>query len=733
MPILRLAMPTPLRRSFDYLPPKDMSEQRLKALKPGMRVLAPFGPRKLIGILLEISDHSSVAEQKMKAVEKIFDEQPAIDKSIMTLCQWAADYYQHSLGDVLSNALPALLRSNTLLPQQTETRWRLTTEGKGLPEDALKRAPKQAKLLGLLQRNDSIGNEELTSAELNRSHVKTLADKGLLYAYQAEIHPKSQTTKTEAALQLNSEQQHAFNTIQQSNGYSCSLLEGVTGSGKTEVYLQLISHCLANKQQALVLIPEIGLTPQTLSRFQRRFQCTIATLHSGLSDKERALAWQQARNQEASIVIGTRSAIFTPLPALGLIIIDEEHDNSFKQQEGFRYSARDVGIKRAFDANIPIVLGSATPSLETLFNAQQGRYQYLKLTQRAGGANPPTIQLVDIRNSELQSGFCHQSLTAIHQEIHLGNQVLVFINRRGFAPVLMCHDCGHIAHCHHCDARLTVHYKQRSLRCHHCDSRWALPSRCTDCNSSNIDFKGIGTERSEQALQQLFPNTAVIRVDRDTTSRKHAMQYLVDEVHKGEPCILVGTQMLAKGHHFPDVTLVVIVDADAGLFSADFRGPEKTGQLLIQVAGRAGREVKPGRVLIQTLQAEHPFLQSLTQNNYSQFSQQLLREREIIGLPPYGYLAIIRADHSDLHTAEQFLQTLRQESEKDEYSRARCLGPLPAPMTKKAGRFRAQLIIQASDRASRHQRLQHISQLAELSPLGKKVRWSIDVDPLDMF
>lgn len=746
MPILRLAMPTPLRRSFDYLPPKSMNQQTLACLKPGQRVLAPFGPRKLVGVILEVCENSDVPEQKLKAAEQLLDEQPILDPAIMALGQWAAQYYQHSLGDVLSNALPALLRKNTSLPQQTETRWQLTTEGKGLPEGALKRAPKQAKLLTLLQEQlqqlqppeqpphptqGSIGISELTAAELNRSHIKALIDKGLVSAYESETPVLANTKQAETPLTLNHEQQQAINAITATKGYQCALLKGVTGSGKTEVYLQLIAKCLTEGKQALVLIPEIGLTPQTLARFQRRFNCPIALLHSGLTDRERALAWQQARSQQAKIVIGTRSAVFTAMPTLGIIIIDEEHDSSFKQQDGFRYSARDIGIKRAFDAGIPIILGSATPSLETLYNAQQGRYQYLRLTQRAGGAKPPSMQLIDIRNAALQSGFSHELLTAIHHEINAGNQVLVFINRRGFAPVLMCQDCGHVAHCHHCDARLTVHYQQRALCCHHCDSKWSLSSNCIECGSSNIDFKGVGTERSEQALQQLFPNTPVIRVDRDTTSRKHAMQQLVDEVHKGEPCILVGTQMLAKGHHFPDVTLVAILDADGGLFSADFRGPEKTGQLLIQVAGRAGRETKPGRVLIQTLQAEHPFLQSLILNSYGEFAQQLLREREVLGLPPHGHIALIRADHSELSTAEQFLAELRQGSEA--FNQAQCLGPLPAPMTKKAGRFRAQLILQSPNRPSLHQRLHHICEQAEQSKLGKKVRWSIDVDPADMF
>ena len=727
MPYLRLALPTPLRRSFDYLPPAGTDPKQLSQLQAGCRVQVPFGPRKLIGVLLEVVQTSEVDPKKLKPAIAVLDPSPILSPDMINTCRWASTYYQHSLGEVLSHALPVLLRKQGETPEQTETRWQLTTEGKGLPEGALKRAPKQAAALSLLQQHRDIGMAELTAAELNRSHIKALVDKGLAQSFEAAVSTTPTNISTQPAPPLNPQQQQAVDSV--SAGYQCYLLEGITGSGKTEVYLQLIARCLQQGKQALVLIPEIGLTPQTMARFQRRFSTPMVMLHSALTDRERALAWQQARTGQAQIVIGTRSAIFSDLPELGLIIIDEEHDSSFKQQDGFRYSARDIGIKRAYDHNIPIVLGSATPSLETLHNALQGKYRHLKLTQRATGASLPPLQLVDIRNAPLQSGFSQPALDAIHHTLQAGNQALVFINRRGFAPTLMCHSCGHIAQCQHCDARLTVHYQQRALRCHHCDSQWPLPHHCPDCHSHDIDFRGLGTERSEQTLKQLFPHTDIIRIDRDTTSRKQAMQDLVDEVHKGEPCILVGTQMLAKGHHFPDVTLVVILDCDGGLFSADFRGPEKMGQLLLQVAGRAGRENKPGQVLVQTHQPDHPFLLSLINSNYGLFTSHILREREVIGLPPYGYLALIRSEHSNLNDAEQLLRDLRQQTEGQP---AQCLGPLPAPMTKKAGRFRAQLILQSDNRKALHQRLQQIVALADQHPLAKKVRWSVDVDPADM-
>lgn len=729
MPFLRIAMPTPLYRSFDYLPPADINPATLAALQPGMRVLAPFGPRKLVGVLLAITEHSDVPQKQLKAVEALLDSQPLLDDAMLRLCQWAASYYLHPLGDVLQQALPSYLRKPAVIPEPTETRWQLSTEGKGLPEGALKRAPKQAALLQLLQKEPSINQQQLLAQGLNKSHLRTLINKGLAEEISVNLAHSHQSRNTEALLPLNHQQQAALDSIQAIAGYQCALIDGITGSGKTEVYLQLISQCLKEGKQALVLIPEIGLSPQTLSRFQRRFDTPIALMHSALNDRERCVAWQQAASGHARVAIGTRSAIFSIMPELGLIIIDEEHDASYKQQDGFRYSARDLGIKRAFDAGIPIVLGSATPSLESLHNAQQGRYQHLRLTERAGKATSPSIELIDIKDQTLNNGFSQPLLDAIYQEIQQQNQILVFINRRGFAPVFMCNDCGFIAQCHHCDARLTVHYQDKKLRCHHCESKWSLPTVCAECKSHNIDFQGTGTERSEQILRYLFPDTDVIRIDRDTTSRKHAMSNMIEHIHQQQACILVGTQMLAKGHHFPNVTLVAMLDIDSGLFSADFRGPERTAQLLTQVAGRAGRAEKPGKVMLQTRQADHPFMQQLINNSYTEFAQQLITERQTLGLPPFSYLALVRADHTDLATAEQFLHDLRQQTEATK--QAQCLGPLPAIMTRKAGRFRAQLILQARTRALLHQRLSQMLNIAAQHPLERKLRWSIDVDPIE--
>ncbi|MFA7554063.1 MAG: primosomal protein N' [Spongiibacteraceae bacterium] len=729
-------MPTPLRRSFDYLPPAGLSNNDISQLQPGSRIIAPFGRRQLVGVLLEVKTHSDYPEAQLKAAIQVLDINPILPAKLLSLCQWAASYYQHPIGDALSNAIPTLLRKGEPLAKVSQTRWRLSTEGKGLPIGGLKRAAKQALLLSLLQQHDSIDSAQLKAAGLSTTILKALIEKGLAESFEADPVRSSPSALLQSpALTLNQEQQLAVDSVNASRGFQSFLLEGVTGSGKTEVYLQLIEKCLRQGQQALVLIPEIGLTPQTLDRFQRRFACSIAMLHSGLTDKERLLAWQLANSGEARIVIGTRSAVFTPLPDLGLIIIDEEHDSSFKQQDGFRYSARDIAIKRAADEHCPILLGSATPSLETLNNALQGRYQHLQLRQRATGASAPRFELLDIRHQPMEDGFSPALIQAIDTTIKQGNQVLVFINRRGFSPMLMCHDCGYVAQCQHCDARMTVHFQQRALRCHHCESQAPLPQHCPDCGSNQLDFRGSGTERSEHALQRLFPSTEIIRIDRDTTSRKRSMQNMLDRIQLGQACILIGTQMLAKGHHFPDVTLVAVLDADGGLFSADFRGPEKMGQLLVQVAGRAGRENKPGKVIIQTHQPDHPLILSLTHNSYHQYARQLLNERQISGLPPFGHLALLRAEANNLEQPEQFLQELRQQLQQQigDTPNTQMLGPLPAPMARRAGRYRAQLLLQSDQRKFLHHSLQRICQLGDQHPLGKKVRWSIDVDPADMF
>lgn len=733
--LLEIALPVPLRRNFDYLPPIDFPLDALDSMQAGTLIKVPFGHQELIGVLLAVKSVSSYQPAKLRPALGFIDHHPVLDTELLELCRWAADYYQSPLGEALQTALPVLLRQGEPARLKGEPVFVLTTEGKGLPEGALKRARKQAELLAALQKTPQLTRADLDLLEIPRAIAKNLIDKGLVRIEELVISTQNPALQLlrEPPLPLSDEQQRAFEQID-FTGFKTWLLDGATGSGKTEIYLQAIEQCLQQGKQALVLVPEIGLTPQTIQRFQRRFAVPVAALHSGLNDKERLETWLQARAGIARIVIGTRSALFTPFQSLGIIIIDEEHDGSFKQQDGFRYSARDLAAVRAHRLNIPLILGSATPSLETLHNALQGRSQHLQLKARAGSARPPEIQLLDIRGEILHDGFAQASIDAISETLARGNQVLVFLNRRGYAPTLECHDCGWLANCHFCDARMTVHQTPRHLHCHHCDHQRALPRRCPHCNSSRLQPIGQGTERSEIVLQQLFPGQKIIRVDRDSTRNKNAMQKLLEDVHTGEPCILVGTQMLAKGHHFADVTLVVIIDADAGLFSTDFRGPERMGQLLLQVAGRAGRAEKPGRVILQSHHTDHPLVQTLVTRGYHALADLILQERQLTALPPYRQLALVRAESKFPQKATDFLTYARQQAEilSPATPALSYLGPLPALMEKRGDRFRYQLQINSAQRKPLQQLLTELAMKLEASPLAKAVRWSIDVDPQEM-
>ncbi len=730
--LLEIALPVPLRRCFDYLPPANFNPADIQ---PGVLMRVPFGNQELIGVLIRVKTESLQESAKLRPAIAVIDSRPALDSELLDLCLWAADYYQCAPGEALQTALPVLLRQGEPAQVRGEPVFRLTTEGKGLPEGALKRSPKQAVLLSALQTRQQLSRGDLDLLDIPRTIAKALIDKGLVTLVEVAPSPSPLPSQLlrEQPLILSDEQQAAFAQID----YSCFktyLLDGATGSGKTEIYLQAIEQCLKQGKQALVLVPEIGLTPQTLQRFQRRFNLPIVALHSGLNDRERLDAWLQARDGIARIIIGTRSALFTPLKEPGILIIDEEHDGSFKQQDGFRYSARDLAAVRAHRLGIPLILGSATPALETLHNALQGRYQYLRLKARAGNAKPPEIQLLDIRGEILHEGLAQASIDAIGDTLANGNQALVFLNRRGYAPTLECHDCGWLANCNHCDARMTVHQTPRHLHCHHCDHQRSIPKRCPNCNSSHIQPIGQGTERSEVVLQQLFPAHKVIRVDRDSTRNKNGMQKLLVDVHSGEPCILVGTQMLAKGHHFADVTLVVIIDADAGLFSTDFRGAERMGQLLLQVAGRAGREEKRGRVILQSHHTDHPLVQTLVQQGYHALAELILQERQITQLPPYRHLALVRAESKQAIAAADFLQLARRLAEALQASSPllNYLGPLPAMMEKRGDRFRYQLQINSAQRKPLQQLLSQLALQLEASPQAKRVRWSIDVDPQEM-
>ncbi|GGO78293.1 primosomal protein N' [Marinobacterium nitratireducens] len=732
MTIYRIALPTPLRRLFDYLPPSGASVHPV----PGVRIRVPFGRRQLIGVLLEISDASDLPEERLKPALEVLDTEPPLPHHLLELACWAADYYQHPVGDVLQQVLPVALRKGATTEAAPQTHWRVR-EGAS-PEALGGRAPRQRQLLELLlTRPAGLAAEELREAGFGSAQLNGLLDKELIEPFEAlpAAPDSSPEILKEQPLPLNDEQQQALEEIRAARGFNPVLLQGITGSGKTEVYLQAIGRVLETGGQALVLVPEIGLTPQTVSRFRARFAVPVQALHSNMTDLQRLEAWRQAREGQARIVIGTRSALFTPMRSPGIIIVDEEHDTSFKQQEGFRYSARDLAVMRARAEQIPLVLGSATPSLETLQNALGGRYRHARLTTRAGNARPPRFELQDIRQQPLDEGLSQAVVTRIRSELAHRNQVLVFINRRGFSPALMCHQCGDVIGCDRCDARMTLHRSPPHLHCHHCDHQRPIPRRCPACGSDDFKPQGAGTERTEGALQRLFPDTEVLRVDRDSTQRRHAMQEIMERVNAGDPCILVGTQMLAKGHHFPAVTLVVILDADAGLFSADFRGMERTAQLILQVAGRAGRAERPGTVLMQTHHADHPTLMQLVDEGYEAFAARELTLRRESALPPFIHHALLRTEASRPGRAEAFLSALCEQLVANRLipPAVHWLGPFPAPMEKRAGHYRAQLLWQSYDRRALQQLLADLCPLLEQLPQSRQVRWSLDVDPVDNF
>ena len=731
-PILRIAIPSPLRRLFDYLPPAGNSI----ALRPGQRLEVPFGHSRSIGMLLGLSERSDLPREKLKPALKLLDEEPLFSEPLLTLLEWASTYYHHPPGEVYHAALPVMLRHGKPAKVCKLNHWRLTAEGKAKGLHELKRAPRQAQLLQLLGNHpEGLDSEKLNALTENwQSPLQRLVEKGWVEIEQLPCLPPGSAEPANDPPPLNGDQQAALESITLAAGrFQPFLLEGVTGSGKTEVYLNAIDEVISTGRQALVLVPEIGLTPQLLGRFRHRFSVPIAVLHSGLSDGERLCAWLAARSGEAPIVIGTRSAVFAPLKNPGLIIVDEEHDASFKQQDGFRYSARDLAVRRAQIHNIPVVLGSATPSLESLANSRAGRYHPLPLPERAGAASHPAMYLLDVRQKPMSEGLSPALLAAMEGHLSAGGQVLLFLNRRGYAPTLLCHDCGWVSHCPRCDAHMTLYAGDKRLRCHHCGHEKPALQKCPDCSGTNLRPVGQGTERIEQALKARFPSHGLVRIDRDTTRRKGAMETMLADVQSGASRILIGTQMLAKGHHFPDVTLVGILDADQGLFSTDFRASERMAQLILQVAGRAGRADKPGEVLIQTHVPDHPLLQLLVQQDYARFAEAALEERQQAALPPYSHLALLRAEGVDPNTPTAFLEAARQLAEQIGNDGVVILGPVPAPMERRAGRTRAQLLLQAEKRADLHRLLNDWAAQLESIREGRKVRWSLDVDPIEMY
>lgn len=731
--ILKIAIPVPLNKTFDYLPPKSVD---LRRLKPGARLLVPFGRQTRTGYLLEVTSTSETTIEKLKHAELLLDEQPLISEKELALLRWASHYYHHPIGEVVGSAFPVALRKGGKAELPPISKLVLTQSGSNTHQAELSRAPRQAALIHLLQNNPpGIYIEELNRLEWNwRDAARGLSKKGLVTTIEVATSTESLPKIPPPLLALNKEQEQAVSAVSNSFGHFKSfLLEGVTGSGKTEVYLRLIQALIEKGQQVMVMVPEISLTPQLEARFQARFPIPIATYHSGLSEQKRLHHWLRFQKGDWPILLGTRSAVFIPMKNPGMIIVDEEHDSSFKQQEGFRFSARDIAIVRAQRLNVPILLGTATPSLESLLNCQRKRYQHLHLTKRAGNALPPKLHLLDLRNKKLEEGLSPELIKAIRQTVERGEQALLFLNRRGFAPTWICHSCGYTADCSRCHARMVFHKHHNVLRCHHCGKEQRPTQRCPKCRQSDLQPLGIGTERIEQVLNQLFPSQRIARIDRDTTRRKGELDKILEQVNSGEINILLGTQMLAKGHHFPNVTLVGILDIDHGLFSYDFRASEKMAQMIVQVAGRAGREEKLGRVLLQTHHPEHPLLNSLIHQGYGTFAREALLERSAAQLPPITHQALMRCEATSQSSPAQFLKLVAALAEELAIKKVEVLGPVPAPMERRAGRYRYQLLLQSHEREPLHTLLDQL--IPEITKLreSRQVRWSLDVDPVDLY
>ena len=729
--VVRVAVFAPLRKTFDYLPAPSCSLS-----EPGCRVRVPFGRGSRIGLVVGHGAGSEAPAAKLRPLSAVLDATPLLSAADLELLHWAAAYYHYPLGEVIAAALPKKLRRGDEARIERPVVWTVTDQA---PLEVPARAARQRAVLARLRAVGGTGEAALFEHEAGawRTVLSHLEKKGWVRREAGSCLPEYETA-ADPPPALNEDQADAVAAVQRhrrdARGFGAFLLDGVTGSGKTEVYLRWAEAITRVGGQVLVLVPEIGLTPQLVRRFRRRIAAPVAVLHSGLGDRERVRAWLAARAGEATVVIGARSAVFCPMPELALVIVDEEHDASLKQQEGFRYSARDLAVVRARMRAIPVVLGTATPSLESLHNVDRGRFQRLRLPERAGGAAKPETRVLDVRGLPMDDGISAPLEAEIRRHLEADGQVLLFLNRRGFAPVLICHSCGWVAECRRCDARMVVHQRERRLRCHHCAAERPLDTVCPACGSPRLTRAGIGTERVEEGLKARFPDAPLMRLDRDATRRKGELEAGLERARSGEAKLILGTQLLAKGHHFPEVTLAAVLDADGGLYGVDFRAAERMGQLLVQVSGRSGRADRAGQVVIQTRHPEHPTLVTLLGSGYEAFCRRLLQEREAAGLPPYQALSLLRAEARTQTRVWEFLEAARSAwLAADAGAPGEILGPAPPPMARRQGRFRGQLMALTPDRRAMQRRLAAWMGPLDAMPLRGGLRWSLDVDPADTY
>ena len=729
--LIDVLVPIPLLEKFTYKLPKEFQK---KNLERGIRMKIPFGNRLLVGIFWDYSDPTQNNRSSYKFVKEVIDESSLLDKKLLDLADWSSRYYHYPLGEVITYFFPPSLRKGKEAKFKESIFWKLTEKGDFVDLSGLSRAPNQKKGLELLREKGEMSQHSLKAYGVSPVSLKNLQNKSLVKKLSLEQYPvNSSKNQNLDEKQLTSEQKEAVKHISGAKGDNkIFLLNGVTGSGKTEVYLRCIKELVQQGKQALVLIPEIGLAPQAENRFKELFGDRVASFHSAKNERERLDVWLGAKKGLYDIVIGTRSSVFIPMKKLGMIVVDEEHDTSFKQVERFRYSARDIALYRAKLYKVPVLLASATPSVESMQNALKGKYQLLNLKERATGADLPTFLPLNLKSKVLKEGFSDELLEEIQVELEKKNQVLIFLNRRGYASSLICKSCGWISYCDRCDAHMTVHLNPSELHCHHCENKKQLPSACPSCLDAEFESFGLGTERVESYLKKKFKNYPVLRIDSDTTRQKESFRNYLEKIAKGDPLILIGTQMLAKGHHFPDVTLVGILDADSGIFSADFRGSERVAQLITQVSGRAGREKKPGKVVLQTYCPEHPQMEELLKGNYGTFIENIIKDRASANVPPFSYQVKLQAESFNGMMSKDFLNSCLEHINDSKLMTKdiRSVGPMPSLMEKKSGVYRWEVNLFSKNRRPLHKLIDHLQAFLYQPKQTRRVRWSIDVDPI---
>ena len=709
-----VAVPRPLAGSFDYLCHEPVAV--------GARVRVPFGRGQVIGVVVAVAP-DALDDGSLKTVARVLDDAPLLDAPLLQLLHFAARYYQHPLGEVVQAALPKLLREGRAATRDLPRYWRITAAGRAALAGRL--GGKQAAVLSALHENE-IDEAALRAAHhCNAGWLRDLEKRGWL---EARAHWQGLAATPAAAPTLNAEQTAALAALPDS-GFSAALLDGVTGSGKTEIYIRWIERLTTDGGQVLLLVPEIGLVQTLAARLAARLSERIAVHHSALADGARLEQWLAVRAGDAQVLVGTRSAVFAPCPALRGIIIDEEHDAAYKQQDGFRYHARDLALKRAQQAGIPILLGSATPSLESYHQVWRGHWQHLRLTARAATTTPPAIHLENMDGASASGGMSHELIRAIRRTLADGGQTLLFLNRRGYAPLLRCDACDWHAACDACDAMLTVHTASHRLQCHHCGREQPLPTRCPACHSDSLHMLGLGTQRLEQSVARQFPQARLLRIDSDSYTTSRQFEAALAQVQAGEVDIILGTQWLSKGHHFPRLHLVAVVDADQALYSLDYRGEERLAQLLVQVGGRAGRESQ-GQIWIQTRQPQHPVFTVLN-NPYEDTARRLYEQRARAQLPPHRAQVALLARHTDAERALQTLAFTRDGAQQAGIGQNwQWLGPAPAVMPRKDGQHRAHLLVQADSRAALQKELPQLTAWLHAQGKAFRVRVAVDVDPL---